>query len=430
VSAPNLTITAEPFEGGAVVYAPLAARTSSDSPTGQLSLVLRITNHEASAVHAKTVIISFSSPPIVNTASIPVDLNIGAAQTVGWNFATQDNIILPVPAPGSITIGVLCDGYSSPATLTTQLAPYKSAVPNGYLWPAKVGELKGGEFWRGRSAVHSPAGGGNQLFAYDLWIEAFDGQAAQWTALKPGGSASVNKDARIWEKSIVAMAEGTIQSWENDIPTNPNPPADLSPPNPVEGNHFYIQHATDLVLYAHLEQGSLNPQLTQAPSGATVKAGDFLGLADNSGNSSGPHLHIHAIKGTQPWQGPPRPLLFREINVIDRSAINPPDPSGPWVTAAEQALPSVDALIWPSPTKPIHFGIRSFYEAAIDPLALVLAPEVYIKLTLPDPPPIEVWTREVRELVRGMTPEERAAAKARVKALGEQVRVLERVFER
>jgi hypothetical protein len=191
-----------------------------------------------------------------------------------------------------------------------------------------------------------------------------------------------------------------------------------------------IQHATDLVLYAHLERGSLNPQLTQAPSGATVKAGDFLGLADNSGNSSGPHLHIHAIKGTQPWQGPPRPLLFREINVIDRSAINPPDPSGPWVTAAEQALPSVDALIWPSPTKPIHFGIRSFYEAAIDPLVLVLAPQVYIKLTLPDPAPIEVWTREVRELVRGMTPEERAAAKARVKALGEQVRVLERVFER
>jgi len=430
VSSPNLTITAEPFEGGSVVYAPLAARTSSDSPTGQLSLVLRMTNHEATAVHANTLIISFSSPPMVNTASIPVDLSIAAAQTVGWNFATQDNIVLPVPAPDSITIGVLCDGYTSPATLTTPLAPYKSPVPNGYLFPAKVGELKGGEFWRGRSAVHGPAGGGNQLFAHDMWIEAFDGQAGHWTDLVPGGSASVNADARIWEKSIVAMADGTIHSWEDDIPTNPNPPADLSPPNPVEGNHFYIQHATDLVLYAHLEQGSLNPQLTQSPSGAQVKAGDFLGLADNSGNSSGPHLHIHAIKGTQPWQGPPRPLLFREINVIDRSAINPPDPSGPWVTVTDHGLPSADALIWPSPTKPIHVSVHAFYELAIDPLALILPPHVYIKLTLPDPPPIEVWTREVREVVRGMTAEERKVARARVRALGERFRVLERVFER
>jgi hypothetical protein len=430
VSAPNLTITAEPFESGAVVYAPLAARTSGDSPTGQLSLVLNITNHEATAVHAHTVTVSFSAPPNVSTASISVDLTIGSAQTVGWNFATQDNIILPVPAPASLTIGVLCDGFAGPATLTAQLAPYESPVPGGYRFPAKLGELTSGEFWRGRSAVHSPAGGGNQLFAYDMWIEAFDSQANGWTAVVPGGSESVNADARIWERSVVAMADGTVQSWEDGIPTNPNPPADLSPPYPVEGNHFYIQHATDLVLYAHLEQGTLNPQLTQAPSGAQVKAGDLLGLADNSGNSSGPHLHIHAIKGTQPWQGPPRPLLFRDINVIDRAVLNPPDPSGPWVAVKDQGLPSVDALIWPSPVKPIHISVRSVHQLAIDPLALILAPQIYIKLTLPDPPPIDVWTREVRELVKSMTPRERKAALARVKTIGERFRELERVLER
>jgi Peptidase family M23 len=428
VSAPNLTIAAEPFESGAVVYAPLAPRTSADSPTGQLSLVLTITNHEASTVHANTVTLSFASPPNVSAASIPVGLSIGSGQSAAWNFATQDNIILPVPAPASVTIGVLCDGFSSPATLTATLAPHESPVPGGYLFPAKLDELEGGEFWRGRSAVHGPAGG-NQLFAYDMWIEAFDGQAGQWTALKPGGSASVNSDTRIWENSIVAMADGTVQSWEDGIPTNPNPPADLSPPNPVEGNHFYIQHASDLVLYAHLEQGTLNQQLTQTPSGAQVEAGDILGLADNSGNSSGPHLHVHAIKGTQPWQGPPRPLLFRDINVIDRSAINPPDPSGPWSAVQEQGLPSVDALIWPSPTKPVRVHVPSIYEVAIDPLALILEPQVYIKLTLPDPPPIDVWTREVRERVRDMTPKERKAVLARLKELGERFNALERALE-
>jgi hypothetical protein len=369
VSAPNLAITAQPFESGAVVYAPLAARTSADPATGQLSLVLQITSNEPNLVHANTVTVSFASPPNVNPAAIPVDLPIAPAQPAVWIFATQNNIILPVPAPTSLTVGVLCDGFTSPATLTAQLAPYKSPVLGGYQFPARPSELGAGEFWRGRSAVHKPAGGGTQLFAYDMWIEAFDAQANQWTALVPGGSASVNSDARVWETSIVTMADGVVQSWLDGIPTNPSPPADLAPPNPVEGNHFYIQHGTDLVVYAHLKKGSLNAQLTQSPSGAPVKAGDFLGLADNSGNSSRPHLHISAIKGAVPWQGPPRPILFRDLNVIDRSALKPPDLSGPWVTVKDQGLPSVDALIWPSSTwhRADLTGIAKAPTAAGDP---------------------------------------------------------------
>lgn len=429
MSTPNLTITIEPFESGAVVYAPLAPRTSADSPTGQLSLVLRLTNNETSAVHANTVTVSFASPPNVSTAAIAVDLTLQPNQPVAWYFQAQDNIILPVPAPSALTVGLLCDGFTTPATLTGPLAAYESPVAGGYAFPAKRDDLGLGEFWRGRSAVHGAAGGGVQLFGYDLWVEAFDTQLSQWNALVPGGAFEVNADHRAWGKSVIAMADGVVQSWEGDIPTNPDPPADLSPPNPVEGNHFYIQHGTDLVLYAHLELGSLNPQLTQSPSGAPVKTGDFLGLSDNSGNSSGPHLHIHAIKGTQPWQGPPRPILFRDINVIDRAALNPPDPSGPWVTANEQALPSADALIWPSPVKPFHFDLRAIHQLAIDPLALILAPQVYVKLTLPDPPPIEVWTREVRELLQGMSREERAAVRARVEELRKRFEAVERALE-
>ena len=77
---------------------------------------------------------------------------------------------------------------------------------------------------------------------------------------------------------------------------------------------------------------------------------------------------------------------------------------------AEQALPSVDALIWPSPVKPVQLNLRAIYQLAIDPLALILEPQVYVKLTLPDPPPIEVWARDVRELVKGMSSAERKAA--------------------
>ena len=49
------------------------------------------------------------------------------------------------------------------------------------------------------------------------------------------------------------MADGVVRSFKNDVPTNPTPTlavpgVDWSPPQPVEGNHFYIQHGENLVI--------------------------------------------------------------------------------------------------------------------------------------------------------------------------------------
>jgi len=59
---------------------------------------------------------------------------------------------------------------------------------------------------------------------------------------------------------------------------------------------------------------------------------------------------------------------------------------------------------------------------AIDPLALLLSSSVYIRLTLPDPPPPEV----LRALIREMDASERKALQARVKALGAFVKGVEK----
>src|SRR5262249_42573449 len=282
--------------------------------------------------------ISFTPPPMVSVATIPADLSIDASKTATLYFPATYNVILPESAPSALTVGILCDNFTTLATFTQPLASYQGDG-SGYFFPGKLSELRPGEFWQGQSAVHAPAGGGVQLFAYDMAVVGFDpaGNARSGclpgVGCKPCSAAGCmpgenpnlkNEDYRIWGIPVRAMADGVIQSWRNDIVTNPKPGADLSPPNPVEGNHFYIQHGTDLVLYAHMQAGSLTASLmTQngMPSPAcmpgtcaAVKAGDLLGLAGNSGNSSNPHLHIHAIKGTVPWQGPPRPILFRDIN--------------------------------------------------------------------------------------------------------------------
>lgn len=216
-------------------------------------------------------------------------------------------------------------------------------------------------------------------------VVAYDGQNDTWSELLPGGSFAKNDDYRVWGKRIYAMADGIVVRRDNEKPTNTNPPADLSPPDPVEGNHFYIQHGPELMLYAHLQKGTLNPDLLA--EGSPVKVGDFLGLAGNSGNSTGPHVHIHAIKGTVPWQGPPQPITFRNSRVIDRTALPGYTHQGPWVTLQARCLPAVMSVIWPNAQVPLGSRVDLSSYQTIDPLALILSNEVYVRLTLPDPPP-------------------------------------------
>jgi hypothetical protein len=422
MATPNLTVVIEPRLGGAVLFGPLAS--SSGSQAAQLSLRLWITNNSSSSVVVNTIGLSFVPPPIVSPVAIPINVGINPGDTTLWNFATANNVFLPDPPPPTFAVSVWCNGFNDPLTVTSPLDPHSNPVTGGaYLFPARADDLRDGEFWQGISGTHSPAGGGVQLFGYDMGVVAYDTQSDAWSDLLPGGAWAKNEDYRVWGKPIYAMADGEVQSSSNDKLTNPNPPADLSPPDPVEGNHFYIQHGPELVLYAHLQQGTLNEDLLE--SGSPVKAGDFLGLAGNSGNSSGPHLHIHGIKATAPWQGPPQPITFRDAWVVDRAALSGSNSQGPWVKLQGQCLPATLSLIWPKAQLPLAWRVDLTSFRAIDPLALILSGELYVKLTLPDPPPIEVLRAYVRSMARTASAPEKRQAMNRARALRMYVEAVE-----
>lgn len=56
------------------------------------------------------------------------------------------------------------------------------------------------------------------------------------------------------------------------------------------GNHVVVEDAAGRRTYfAHLKRGSVGVR-----AGASVRVGDVLGLVGNSGNSTEPHLHVHA----------------------------------------------------------------------------------------------------------------------------------------
>lgn len=416
MSAPNLTIMVEPQSGGKVVYLPLAPSIAGAAGSGQLSIQLRIGNGEVADVHLNKVTFEFSSPPVVQPKSVTADVAIVAGAEAVWHHGTGDNMLLPSPAPASMTVKAYCDGFADPKTITMSLAAFDSPLSgDGYRFPARVDDLAEGEYWAGRSAAHSPAGNGVQLFGYDMGVVRFDDATGTWSALVNGGSTTVNEDYLVWGKPIVAMADGKVQSWLDGEPTNPTPPDDLSPPGPVEGNHFYVQHGDALVLYAHLQDGTLNPDLTVA--GAEVQAGDQLGLAGNSGNSSAPHLHIHAIRGTAPWAGPPWPIPFRSSRAIDMAVLVPPDPHAPWETLDGEGLPSVTAVIDPA----VRARFRKVAdEVLVDPLSLVLAAHVYVRLTLPRPP-LEVLAKRLRVLLAEVSDGERREAVVRLRTVQKEV---------
>src|SRR6266849_59794 len=300
MSAPKLTTKIEPAEASSVVYGALAAKTSNDPSQGQLSLVLTITNNESSPVHLTQVTVSFLGPPSVSPSSIPADLTIPSMQTEQWYFAPANNIILPVAAPGTVQLTLTCDGFSDPAELDAPLTQYVSpADGGGYAFPARTGDLKKAEFWTGRSAVHGAAGGGMQLFAYDLVVRAFDAATNGWPTARPGADNTKNASYHIWGKPIYAMAGGVVKQFRDGIAANIPPGLPMPTPNPVEGNH----------------------------------------------------LHIHVDRATIPWGGPPRPLPFNGIYVLDLAVVDPntwpPNSDTPWSAVSAQGLPGVVSAIWP-----------------------------------------------------------------------------------
>lgn len=164
-----------------------------------------------------------------------------------------------------------------------------------------------------------------------------------------------NEDYRIYGKPVRAMADGVVVEALDTMNSNvitadaqghlqfPDPT-----PNPVSGNHVFVQHGTEVVKYCHLQKGSVPAEL-KVP-GAKVWAGQTLGLAGNTGNSTNPHTHVECEHGST--SGPLRPLVFGACSVISQGSLHPPSDSGPWVRVASQGISKDTVCIWPASTPP------------------------------------------------------------------------------
>jgi hypothetical protein len=431
MSVPNIEVIVYPVGPSAterqVQYLELAPANTMLDPVCPLPLQIWIKNNQGANLTLTEIAAEFSDPTLNKT--IPVTVPIGPGSSTAWYASNPQYIILPSPPPPSFKLKLTFADFD-PWSDKVFLVPF----PDSFHFPGKFADLAKGEFWLGSGMSH--AGGGDQLFHYDLGMMGWDPTKGEWRDVFPGKDGSKNEDFRIWGRPVYALADGVVTFYTNNIDNNPAPGNPL--PTPGYGNAYNIQHGPYLATYMHFQKGSLNPNIitgypegVEFANGPTVKAGDFLGLAGNSGHSFGPHLHVGLVIRDANKTQFSIPLPFSDVWVSQDSDMPGGDYADAlWVKADDQGLAFTKAK-GAVALAPIQHGLHIF-EAAIDPVALVLGASsaVYVRLTLPDPPPIETLIAQVQAQVRGLSPEERRSAMDRVKGLREYVDVLERELDR
>jgi len=141
--------------------------------------------------------------------------------------------------------------------------------------------------WRGQS--------------YGVDLVQLDGLGLRAKGLQPAEPRAY----RIYGTHVLAPCAGVVVIAVDGLPDMQVPEVDREH---MAGNHVMLRCAVADVLLGHLRPGSV-----QVRPGVAVAAGVWLGSAGNSGNTSEPHLHVHAQRpGTvvAPLGGDPLPILL------------------------------------------------------------------------------------------------------------------------
>jgi len=217
-----------------------------------------------------------------------------------------------------------------------------------------------------RYSTTSHWSGGSQAEARDIGAVRHIGNN-KWSALKTdGASSTVNSNYIVYGAKIHAMEAGTVVGcWRN----SPENAAGSKLQKLTDGyiglggNHLWIlQDDGNYVLYAHAQPGTIPSSLcphddvylthpdTGNPwtqdgrvfGGVRIQKGQVLGLVGNSGNSTGPHLHVHMQTGSTAVE-----MKFDHGQYATFDAdTDTVSPNGPWTMLKGGALPETHVLVW------------------------------------------------------------------------------------
>lgn len=114
---------------------------------------------------------------------------------------------------------------------------------------------------------------------------------------------------------VSAVADGVVTAVRKDFKESPtisgHPRYDSK-----DGTGNYVSVKIDggnFVFYEHLQPGSI-----QLMPGDTVKRGEKIGAVGFTGQSTGPHLHLHLANGNMPLFAEGLPFVFEQFTILGR----------------------------------------------------------------------------------------------------------------
>ncbi len=370
MTAPNLTITADPGDGaGAVYYLPLAPSRVGVPPQFKLVLRLAVTNNESVDIHLAKIAFEFPGTvpkdqgmrgvPLVMrypkaTPPLPKDGWLAAGATTVWsngnvNLAPENDdpatpnvegaewhrneVYADLPAPATVTVLVRTYEFEEVARRTFTLAPFPDPT---FRIPFRLEDLGEGEYVS-TSALHWANGGweGSQIYAHDIGIIRMTGDGTI-TDLRDPSLGKAKENYLIWDRTVVSMAPGVVTAVTTGIEDNAGG-------NPAGGNVVTIDHSGLTAVYCHLRKDS-----TLVAVNDTVNAGTPLGKIGLSGNTSAPHTHV-ALTSTV--GGRLRGIAFDDAHVLEPALVKA-DNTGPWAPMDGAGIPRTGVAIYPAPAPP------------------------------------------------------------------------------
>ncbi len=147
--------------------------------------------------------------------------------------------------------------------------------------------LAGGTFFIGHGGANKNV---NQHYPvkaqrYALDIMELNSFGTRARGLLPGAPEKY----QIFGNEIVAPCQGEVIAAKGHLTDQR---ATVTDPDNLLGNHIILYCQGHSILLAHLREGSLKVEV-----GDTVSLGQPLAEVGNTGNTSEPHLHIHAVLG-------------------------------------------------------------------------------------------------------------------------------------
>lgn len=203
----------------------------------------------------------------------------------GWGVRTAAAFSLVLALGGGWVVGSALSARGAPVAdvidISNPLGPGsylvahggRRAIVNGHLKTLDP-EVERFRAWRGQS------------YAVDL--VGIDRLGLRSDGVRPVDPARY----MIFGVPVFAPCDGEIIETENGFPDLPVPRMDSEN---LLGNHVLLRCDEVVLAFAHLKEGSV-----QVRTGDHVASGHRLGEVGNSGNTSEPHLHLHAQR-----PGPP-----------------------------------------------------------------------------------------------------------------------------